>query len=99
MELSPVDEPMIRELIRIVRHFAKFPDLIDTPQELYGVVDILKAVKILPFLKDLIKFNKMSVAEFAGQFQDSLIRNTLVRAMAPNTKALYLLFTLAWFSQ
>ncbi|MHB8126674.1 MAG: phytoene desaturase family protein [Desulfitobacteriaceae bacterium] len=97
LELSPVDEPMIRDFIRIVRRFAKFPNLIDTPQELYGIVDLLKAVKMVPFLKDLIKFNKMSVAEFAEQFQDPLIRDTLVRAMLPNTKALYLLFTLAWF--
>jgi phytoene dehydrogenase-like protein len=95
--LSPVDKPMIKELGRIIRRLARFPNLIDTPQELYGLVDMVKALKILPFMNDLIKYNKMSVAEFAGQFQDTLIRDALLCAMPPETKALYLLFTLAWF--
>jgi phytoene dehydrogenase-like protein len=97
IELSPADKPMIKELGRIIRRLARFPNMIDTPQELYGLVDMLKVLKIFPFLNDIIKYDKMSVAEFAGQFQDTLIRDTLLSAMPPNTKVLYLLFTLAWF--
>lgn len=96
-ELSPADQPMIKQLGRIIRRFARFPNMIDTPQELYGLLDMLKVLKIFPFLNDIIRYNKMSVAEFTGQFQDPLIRKALLYAMPPGTKALYLLFTLAWF--
>jgi phytoene dehydrogenase-like protein len=98
LELSPVDEPQIRKFVAAVRRFAGIPILIDKPQELYGIGDIIKAVKIVPFLQDFNKYNKMSVAEFAGQFQDPLIRKALLSTMPPQTKALYLLFMLVWFN-
>ncbi len=75
-ELSPQDSSLIRELHKGILSFSDITIDLDKPQELYSIIDHIRSfVKLRPLHKDLMQFSSMSVAEFAGKFQDPLLRH------------------------
>lgn len=78
LELSPVDEAVIRELTRAIRKVSTIEMPMDKPQDMYGFLDIAKMmVKMGARLKDFSELNKVSVGQFADRFQDPFLREAL----------------------
>jgi phytoene dehydrogenase-like protein len=98
LELSPEDKDAIEELIRVTQFFAKFPYDVKTAPELLSFIEKMKSgLKMLPFLKDLMKYSKMTMEEFASRFKDPLIRDALLRTIPAYGGTFFFLFSLALF--
>ena len=67
MEFAPEDEELIREFIKATRDSMNFELAADKPQELYGLIDYLKMVKMVPFFKTRFHAYPPSV-ENSGRF-------------------------------
>ena len=77
IEISPEDEGMIHEITDAVRDFARYDLSQDKPQELYNMLDYLKAVKMFPFLMFMRKWGKVSVADYIKRFKSPLLRRII----------------------
>lgn len=73
-EIAPEDEPAIREYCKAIRDCGKFEMPVDKPQELYSLIDNIKAIKMLPLLMFMKKWGNISMADFAGRFKNSFLR-------------------------
>jgi phytoene desaturase len=74
LELSPADEPAIRELCGSARSFIGMGIPIDKPYDMIGVTDGLKSITQLPKLQKMKKYGNITLKEFASQFKDPLLR-------------------------
>lgn len=78
LELSPADRSLTTEFCGWIRKFSKFGMPMDKAFELYGFTDMVKMIlRMSPFMKDMNRMNQLSIGEFAGRFQDPLIREAL----------------------
>ena len=77
IELSPEDEEIIREITDAARTFTRFNLSQDKPQELYNLIDYLKAVKMLPFLMFMRKWGKVSVSDYIKRLKSPLLRRII----------------------
>lgn len=99
-ELSPQDMPLIEELYKGILSFSDITVDLDKPQELYNIIDhIRNFVKLRPLHKDLMQFSNMSVEEFAGKFQDPLLRRSFALLMPGEYSMLALLNILSALHQ
>ena len=74
MEFSPEDEEVIRECCKAARDCERFDMPVDKPQELYGVLDYIKMVKMLPFLRFVRKWGKISTVDYNRRFKNLFLR-------------------------
>jgi phytoene dehydrogenase-like protein len=74
MEFAPEDEEVIREFCKTVRKCLRFDMSSDKPPELYGLVDSIKMVKMLPMLMFMRKWGKISIVDYARRFKNPFLR-------------------------
>ena len=77
IEFAPEDEAVIREFTKAIRDFGRFDMPIDKPQELYGLLDRIKMVKMLPYLRFVRKWIKIRTADFVQRFKNPLLRKAV----------------------
>jgi phytoene dehydrogenase-like protein len=102
MEFAPEDESVIRECCKAARDCLRFDLPVDKPQELYGVLDYIKMVKMLPLLRFMRKWGKISTADFNKRFKNLFMRGAFsIRPEAEflEMPALTILMELAWLHQ
>jgi phytoene dehydrogenase-like protein len=96
-EIAPEDTVFIGEFCAAVRHFAEMDIPADKAPELYNPLDNLKMMaKIAPFMGDFKKWGKMTMNEFAGRFQNPLLRESWLLFWPPEFSSVFLLMTLGW---
>jgi len=76
MEFAPEDEAVIRACCKAIRDYDRFDyDIIgDKPFEIFGILDYLKMVKMLPFLMFMRKWGKISQADYNMHFKNLFLR-------------------------
>ncbi|MFC1905579.1 phytoene desaturase family protein [Chloroflexota bacterium] len=102
MEFAPEDESVIRECCKAARDCRRFDMPVDKPQELYGVLDYIKMVKMLPFLRLVRKWGKISTVDYNRRFKNLFMREAF--SIRPEVEyldmpALNILLELAWLQQ
>jgi phytoene dehydrogenase-like protein len=73
-ELSPADASVIEEFCNTARLFARSEMPAEKPMELMGPFDMLKMLKILPTMRAMRKYGKVSMHEYATRFNDPFLR-------------------------
>ncbi len=78
-QLSPADARVIAEICDVSRKLSRCAPPILKPRELMGPRDGLDALRrFLPYLRHIRRYQRISVEEFAGRFQDPLLRDALL---------------------
>jgi len=73
-EISPVDAKVIEELCNAARRVLDFEMPVRKPMEHMGPLDMLKMLKDIPVLRDLGKYSRISMQEYATHFKDPFLR-------------------------
>ena len=94
-ELAPADADVIHEFAAAVRAFARMDMPLDMPG---GWVEWIKlGVGILPFLRPMRKWSKITVQDFAARFRDPFLREAFNQFFGlPDFPMVGALMTLAW---
>jgi phytoene dehydrogenase-like protein len=74
VELSPADAGVIKEFCNAARLLARFEMPMEKPMELMGPLDRLKTLKIMPMIRAMRKYGKISTQEYASRFSDPFLR-------------------------
>jgi len=74
LELSPADAGVIEELCSAARLLTRFEPPVEKPAELMGPLDLLKMLKMMPMIRAMNKYNKISTQEYASRFSDPFLR-------------------------
>ena len=100
-ELAPEDAKVIEEFTNGVRACIPFHMPIEKAPELYGPIDYFKLMfKMLPALKVMRKWQKISVPAFAKRFKNRLLREAfveIIRSEALDIPMIGGLQQFAWF--
>lgn len=96
LELAPEDAGLIREFTGAIRKSSTFTMPTDRPEELYGIIDKLKMIGMLPVLAFMKKWSAVSVSEFAARFKSPLLRNILPLAFDADAPIVMLIMLLGW---
>jgi phytoene desaturase len=92
IEVSPEDEPLIREVCKAIRALGKLDMPLDKPMDMYSTLDNLKMVpKILPLLSLMNKYSAITVGDLAGKFKHPLLQNAFKQAYPSYLSAFILL--------
>jgi phytoene dehydrogenase-like protein len=82
--IAPEDGKVIREMTRAIRRASTFPMPVDKPEELYGLFDMVKSIKMLPMMSFIKKWTKVSIGQFAARFTNPFLREMLPAAFGPD---------------
>ncbi|MFC1866500.1 phytoene desaturase family protein [Chloroflexota bacterium] len=102
VECAPEDEAVIRECCKTVREFKNLDLPVDKPQELFGVLDYIKMVKMLPALMSVRKYGKMSTFDYNQRFKNLFMRQAFSIRPEPeflDMPAISILMELGWLDQ
>ena len=102
MEFAPEDEAVIRKYVKAVRDCARFDMPVEKPQELYGLLDSIKMVTMLPSLMFARKWGKISTVDFTKRIKNPFLRKVVGMGSEgdfPDMPMLAMLMTLAWLNQ
>jgi phytoene dehydrogenase-like protein len=80
-ELSPDDGDVIDDLCRPVRVIARSDPPIHKPMELMGLLDKLKALKLIPMLMAMGKLKGVTVGAYGARFRDPFLREAFVEGL------------------
>jgi len=97
-ELSPTDSPLIEEFANLTRLLVDFNIPLEKPLELMNLRDFLKLYKKnKPQLKAFMKYNKITMIDFASRFKDPFLRRMFPKIFGLDDFSISGLFcTLAW---
>ncbi len=99
LRVAPEDKERIKELIAVVKEFAKYDFPVDKAPELYGAIDGIKFIfKYRHLLKLLGKWKKISIEEYGKKFKNENMKLILSQLLGidPRISMVILLMTLAW---
>ncbi|NPD87741.1 MAG: NAD(P)/FAD-dependent oxidoreductase [Asgard group archaeon] len=85
-EISPEDSPIIEDYIKDIRKLQKmdaFSIIAGKPMEFYNIFDYLKMVKLLPALKIMQKWQKITAEEFSKMFKHPFIKEAVRSFLSP----------------
>jgi phytoene dehydrogenase-like protein len=102
MDSAPEDAVAIREFIKAIHYLARLDLPVDKPQELYGPLDYLKMLRMLPFLRFVRKWGGIRSADLAHRFKNPLLReafNIDAADESADMPALTMPMVLAWQHQ
>jgi len=78
ISLSPADEKLSREFVRLISGRGMMGAMSLKPSELSGIWDKVKLFRsILPFLVKMIRYGKKTLQEFVQGFQDPFLRESV----------------------
>ncbi len=97
-ELSPADAGVIEEFCNAARLFSRSEMPVEKPMELMGPLDMLKLLKIMPAMRAMSKYGKVSMQDYATRFNDPFLRNVFPHIMEdmPDFPMMAVLMTLAY---
>jgi len=100
-ELAPQDKKVTEKFTNAIRECAKVEMPIDKAPELYGPLDGAKLLtRMVPFLKIMNSWKKISIQDFAKEFTDPFLRQVFPLTFnLPDFPMMAALMTLAWMSQ
>jgi phytoene dehydrogenase-like protein len=82
--ISPEDTALVNELIRDTKSIGKLDmSFMIKPRELYGLLDYLSMIRLLPALRLIRKWNKITVEEYSHKFKHPLLRKTIKNFLSP----------------
>jgi phytoene dehydrogenase-like protein len=82
--ISPEDTDLIKELIRDTKSIGKIDmSFMIKPRELFGVLDYLSMVRLLPAFRLMRKWNKVSVNDYSKRFKHPLLRRSIENFISP----------------
>ena len=101
LELAPQDRKTIEKFTVAIRDCSKVELPIDKAPELYGPADLPRlAAQMLPFLKLMNTWKKVTIEEFAAEFKDPFLRQVFPLTFnLPGFPMMAVLMTLAWMHQ
>ncbi len=101
LELAPQDRKTIQKFTNAVRDCARVELPIDKAPELYGAADLPRlATQMLPFLKLMNTWKKVTIEDFASEFKDQFLRRAFPLTFnLPDFPMMVVLMTLAWMQQ
>jgi phytoene dehydrogenase-like protein len=82
-DLAPEDSAPIEDFIRGCRRSQSAVMPVEKPIQFYNLWDYLKMVKQAPLLPFMRKWTNTSAEEFAGRFQNPLLRSAMRHVMEP----------------
>ena len=92
VEISPQDEPLIRETCKAIRALGKLDMPLDKPMDMYSTLDNLKMVpKMLPFMSLMKKYSAITIGDLANKFKHPLLQNAFKQGYPSNLSAFILL--------
>ena len=95
LDVSPIDEEVIRELIAAAQTLTSLEMPVGKPRELQGPLDGIKMMwEMRPYLKIIMKYSKISVGDFAARFKDPLLREMFTAVIVPQYNMVALLATM-----
>ncbi len=84
LNLSPEDHGPITELINDTKAIGNLDmSFMIKPRELYGILDYISMVRMLPALRLMRKWNKMTVETFSERFNHPLLRKSVRCFLSP----------------
>jgi phytoene dehydrogenase-like protein len=94
---APEDKKLITDFINGIRKMKSFPLKFDKAPELYTIVDKLKdSVIYIPYLKTLIRYSKMRIADFASKCKNPLLAKFFNYSFSSEMPVLFILITFSW---
>ncbi|HUT55690.1 MAG TPA: NAD(P)/FAD-dependent oxidoreductase [bacterium] len=99
-ELSPQDAPVIEEFAALVRRLGKVDMDFGKPKEIQTWAEKLAGLaKIMPFIMPFMKYEKVSIQEFAKRFKDPFLREAFAAPFdLPDFPLLGVAFSYAWMN-
>ncbi len=95
LEIAPEDRTVIRELTSAIRRAAKFSFPVDTPEELYGPLDKLKMIRMLPMMSFLKRWSGVSIGDFTTRLTNPFLKEVFPMAFGTDLPMLMLVLLLA----
>lgn len=77
IELAPEDEVIIHEYMKAIRDTMRFDMPENKPRELYSVIDYIKMVKMLPLMRFVRKWAKITTNDYYRRFKNPLLRESV----------------------
>jgi phytoene dehydrogenase-like protein len=84
LEISPEDAAPIKELVNDTKSLGGLDtSFMIKPRELYGIRDYISMLRLLPALRLMRKWNKVTVKEFSERFIHPLLRKSVRYFLSP----------------
>jgi phytoene dehydrogenase-like protein len=84
LELSPEDAAPIKELIKDTKAIGKLDmSFMIKPRELYGLMDYVSMIRLLPALRLMRKWNKITGEAFSERFKQPLLKKSAKCFLSP----------------
>jgi len=100
LDKAPEDSNLIYDLTASIRKFSQFKFPNEKPLELCNFNErVSVGLRVLPFLKDINKWVKLSADEYATRFTNPLLRLAIESIYISETAFLFQLNTLAWYNK
>jgi phytoene dehydrogenase-like protein len=96
LEIAPEDGKVIRELTDAVRRAAKFRMQEEKPEELYNLVDLVKTAGMLPVMRFMKKWSRVSTGDFTARLTNPFLREVLPLAFGSDMPMVMVLMMLGW---
>lgn len=97
---APEDQDVITRFAKTVRRFSKFNLPIEKAPETYNLWDSMKMLaRILPYMRDIRKWMRMSAADYAEQCKNPLLKKAFLFMFLPEMTMFFLVMTMAWFNK
>ncbi len=94
LELSAEDEPVIKELTSAIRKVSTMSMPVDKPQEIYGILDKVKLLKMITQIGFFKKWGNVSIGDFATRFKNPFLREIISNSFGAENPMMMLLFVL-----
>ncbi len=97
-ELSPEDADPIEDMIKAARLLSHYEMPAEKPQELMGPFDLLKMVKLLPMLRLMGKYGRITIQDHANRFKNPFLRDNFPNMLldVPDLPMSFFLMTLGY---
>lgn len=97
LEKAPEDKEKIKEFVHACKKFTDMELPNEEPVATANLWNKAKSMwKLLPYLGALGKYSRVSTADYAATFQNSLLQKAIANLFAPETPILFCMMTLAW---
>jgi phytoene dehydrogenase-like protein len=84
LKISPTDEKPLKELVTDIKTLGQLDmSFMIKPREFYGIMDYLRMIRLLPAMRLMRKWNKVTVEEFSKRFKDPVLRRTIQYFISP----------------
>ena len=96
LEIAPEDEDALRELTGAIRRAAQFSMPAEKPEELYNLIDMVKALRMLPMMRYMKKWSKVTLGDFVARLKNPFLREVFPLALGTELPLGMVAMLLAW---